>query len=230
MKLPFAFNTKLGFSEQQKRFEEHSDDRNDSVSGNTPICGLTDIYTPEKVGESHVQDITDVLLEMGKLSPEQYEHLQNELSENQFCDVAALLLKNSVVTREEIQIAKAKLYNLEFRHIEPQSVKKEIFEKLDIDFIRSNRLVPIAIKDNVLVAATSEPTDVIAIEDAKRQTQMELELVVCNDEDIDAVCKQFREKGGDANLDDIISDITKIVRGEESTLNAISACSLELRI
>ena len=61
------------------------------------------------------------------------------------------------------------------------------------------------------MVATSEPTNVIAIEDVKRQTQMNLELVVCPDEDIDAVCSQFTEKEADAGLvDDIFNDMTDV--------------------
>jgi len=209
MKLPFRLNKKAGSSGQQTTV--CPDNICASADDEGPILGLCDIYSPEKIVKAHVRDITDVLLEMGKLTPAQYEQIRSEMDSAQASDAAGLLLQKGWVTRDEILMAKAGLHNLEFRHIEPQSVSQEIFEKLHIDFIRNNRLLPISINDNKLVIATSEPTNVIAIEDVKRQTQMAVELVVCTDEDIDAVCRQFEKKEADASLvDDIINDMAEV--------------------
>jgi len=223
MKIPFAFKIKVGSSEQQSKLDSGPascpDNVAASVNEDSPIRGLCDIYSPEKIFKSHVRDITDVLLEMGKLTPTQYEQLCSELEENQSSDAAGLLLQKCWANRDEIQTAKAGLYGLEFRRIDAQSVPKEIFEKLHIDFIRNNRLVPISINDNKLLVATSEPSNIIAIEDVKRQTQMAVELVVCSDEDIDALCGQFEKKEADTSLvDDIINDMTEveIIRDDNS--------------
>lgn len=214
MKLPFAFNIKGSSSEQHRTPDGSpgcSDNIGASVNDDTAIRGLCDIYSPEKTARSHVRDITDVLLEAGKLTPSQYEQLCNELEDNQSCDAAALLLKKGWVNHEEILTARAKLYGMEFRRIDPQSVTKEIFEKLDIDFIKSNRLVPVSISDNRLLVATSEPTNVIAIEDVKRQAQMSIELVVCPDEDIESLCNHFKGKAIEpALVDDIFNDMTDV--------------------
>jgi hypothetical protein len=41
-------------------------------SGDTFIRGLSDLYCPEGPGESHLQGIADVLLETGRITPQQY--------------------------------------------------------------------------------------------------------------------------------------------------------------
>jgi len=186
-----------------------------SHSESQSICGLSDLYFPEEDSESHVPDIADVLLDMGKLTPEQHAHLRQEQSAKPGSDVATLLLESGLFTdnADDILEARAKLYGLEFQHIEPETVEKEAFEKLDIDFIKSSSVCPIAIEEETLVVATSEPANVFAIEDVKRQTQMNLRVVVCSAEDIDAVCDLFRTKdwsGPDYCLDDIISDMTDV--------------------
>ncbi|MHC4594811.1 MAG: GspE/PulE family protein [Planctomycetota bacterium] len=62
-----------------------------------------------------------------------------------------------------------------------------------------------------MVIATSEPANVFAIEDVKRQTQMNLQVIVCTAEDIEAVCNSFKTtEEADYNLDDIISDMTDV--------------------
>ncbi|MFA5252731.1 MAG: GspE/PulE family protein, partial [Phycisphaerae bacterium] len=130
-------------------------------------------------------------------------------------DAAAILLKTGLINADDILEAKASLCGLEFRRIKPEDVEKEAFEKLDIDFIKDNYVCPIAIEKGsaegeILVVATSEPANVFAIEDVKRQTRMELKVVVCSAEAIKAVCDSFREDKTDYNFDDIISDMTDV--------------------
>ena len=147
---------------------------------------------------------------MGRLTPQQCEHLWHQQT-GPGSDVETILLKDGLVSAGDILEARAKLYELEFQHIKPEKVEKEAFEKLGIDFIKSNSICPIAIEEGTLVVATSEPANVFAIEDVKRRTQMNLRLVVCSAEDIDAVCNSFRkEERIDSCLDDIINDMTDV--------------------
>ena len=186
------------------------------------IRGLSELYVPEEAGESSSANgvgaehsIVNVLLDMGKLTAEQCEHLWQEHSCRQQAghggDVETILLKAGLVGADDILKARAKLYELEFQHIKPEKVEKEAFEKLGIDFIKSNSICPIAIEEGTLVVATSEPANVFVIEDVKRRTQMNMRLVVCSAEDIDAVCDSFRkEERIDSCLDDIINDMTDV--------------------
>jgi type IV pilus assembly protein PilB len=187
------------------------------------IRGLSDLYFPEEAGESHTRDIADVLLDIGKLTPEQHAHLRQEQSSKHTSDDATLLLKEGLVTTDDVLEARAKLHGLEFRHIKPDEVEKEAFKKIDKDFIRSSSICPIAIEggpkrkkgrmkteEETLVVATSEPANVFAIEDVKKRTKMNLQVIVCSQEDIDTVCDSFKDERVDYNFDDIISDMTDV--------------------
>jgi len=188
--------------------------KGENYSEDQSIQGLSELYSPEEVGESHIYDIIDILLDMGKLTPEEHACVRAEQSAKPDSDVETIMLKMGLLTNspDDILIAKAGLYGQEFVHIEPEKVEKEAFAKLGMDFIRSSCICPIAIEDNVLVAATSEPANVFAIEDAKRQTRMELRVVVCSAKDIAAVCDWFKkqEEKVDYNVDEIISDMTEV--------------------
>jgi type IV pilus assembly protein PilB len=108
-------------------------------------------------------------------------------------------------------MARAGLYGFEFRRIEPEQVNKDVFSKLEPDYIRSNRIMPIAVQGESLVVATSRPADLFVIEDVKRQTQMNVETIVCMEEDIDKVCDAFKEEEEvDYDFDDIINDMTEV--------------------
>ena len=213
MKLPFISEKRRDSTSPKKDLQQSPD--TSTVPGgscyeNQSVRGLSDLYSPEQTGESHVYDIADVLLDMGKIDSRQHASLRKKQKTKPASDVAELLLKMEKISADDILTAKAKLYDLEFRHIGPDDVQKEAFEKIDIDFIKSSSICPIAIEKGTLVVATSEPANVLAIEDVKRQTKMELEVVVCNAEDIKAVCDSFKDARVDYNLDDIIGDMADV--------------------
>jgi type IV pilus assembly protein PilB len=213
MKLPFISEKRRDSSNVKKDLQRSSEagagpERN--CSEDQSVRGLSELYSPEQAGESHVYDIANVLLDMGKINAKQLTSLRKQQQAKPASDIAELLLKTEKIGADDILKAKAKLYDLEFRHIGPDDVQKEAFEKINIDFIKSNSVCPIAMEKGTLVVATSEPANVLAIEDVKRQTQMELEIVVCSTEDIETVCDSFKDVRVDYNLDDIMCDMADV--------------------
>jgi len=178
--------------------------------GDDLIPGLQDLYCPEKPGRSHLHDIADVLLDMGRISPEQYRQLRREQQSHSGTDPAEYLVSQGLVGNDEILMARAKQCGMEFRRIEPEQVDRGAFDKLDFDFIKNNNIMPVSIDSDVMVLATSEPSNVLAVDDVKRKTRMEVQVVVCRQEDIETICESFREKTDDYQLDDIISDMTEV--------------------
>jgi type IV pilus assembly protein PilB len=174
------------------------------------VRGLCDLYSPEPTSHVHVRDVVDVLLEMNKITDEQYGRLRRETLSRPGVDPTAGLLKEGALGVNDVLEAKARLNGLEFRHIAPQDVEKAAFGKLEADFIKRSNIVPIGTDGDKLVVATSEPANVFAIEDVKRQTGMELHVVVCTPEDISAICEAFHEQPAECVLEDIISDMTEV--------------------
>jgi len=213
MKLPLTFESKREPSEpgldSKERPNRHAAGEQ-CCSENQSIPGLSDLYSPEEAGESNVRNVADALLDMGKITPEQHAHLREELLAKPASDAATLLLESQLCSADDILTAKAKLCGLEFEHIKPENIEKEAFEKLEIDFIKNSSVCPIAIEGETLVVATSEPANVFAIEDVKRQTQMDVRVLVCSQEDIEAACEALKEEKIDYCFDDIISDIEDV--------------------
>ena len=175
------------------------------------LPGLSELYTPEPTAaQAHVRDIADVLLEMGKITPHQYGCLRQEQLAKPATDASSWLLKEGIVSTDDLLMAKAKQCGLEFRRISPTDVSKDALEKLGSDFVRKSNVVPVAIEGDTLVVATCEPTNIFALEDVKKQAQMQLRVLVCAAEDIEAVCATFKQEGVECNLDDIISDMTDV--------------------
>jgi type IV pilus assembly protein PilB len=174
------------------------------------VRGLSNLYSPDTTDESHVRDIADVLLEMGRINGEQLEKVHQNGLKKGGSHIEQLILNAGVASADDILAAKAELYGFEFRHLEADQVDKEIFEKLDLNYIRGNHIMPIAIEGDTLVIATSEPANVFAIDDVKRQTGMPVRVVVAGESDINAVCNEFDEREFAQDVDEIISDMSEI--------------------
>lgn len=189
------------------------------TEGDPSVRGLSDLYCPDPGPDpqSHVHDIADILQEMGKVTEDQYARLRLHQASNPACDSVAWLVQEKCVDPDDVLSANAQLYGLEFQPIAPADVEKEAFEKLDSDFIRHSCVLPVRVEGQTLVVATSEPANAFALEDVERQTGMELKVVVCRKEDIEAACEFFHDEPIDYDLDDIISDLTEVevVQDEE---------------
>jgi len=178
------------------------------------ISGLSQLYSPEQEQEqesaTQIRDEADVLSEMGKITGEQLSELRRIQKKRANCDICQLIKELNLAHEPDISMARANLYGCEFQKIEPEKVDKNVFNKLDLEYIKSNRIMPIAVRDEILVVATSHPADLFIIEDVKRQTQMKTETVVCLDEDIDKVCETYDNEKIDYDIDDIINDMTDV--------------------
>lgn len=185
------------------------DTLNDGSEGE--ISGLSQLYSPEEEESStQIRDVADVLREMGKITVEQLSEVRRTQKTKPTCDVAQVITELHLVEEPDLSMARAGLYGLEFRRIEPEQVNREAFAKLGLDYARNNRVMPVEIRGETLVVATSRPADLFVIEDVKRQVQMNTETVVCLDADIDKVCDALSGEKEDHNLDDIISDMTDV--------------------
>ena len=177
------------------------------------IKGLSSLYCPQEDSPSPVRDVADILSEMGKITPEQLSEVRRIQAEKAGCDVAQIIKELRLADEPYISMARANLYGFEFREVKQEQVDKKVFDKLELDYIKSNRIMPIAMEGETLVAATSRPADLFVIEDVRRQTHTNIEVVVCVDEDIDKVCDAFGgedEEKTDYHFDEIISDMTDI--------------------
>ena len=206
------FRSLLKFEKNGASSQNESDEMGlqDDLGENDSIRGLSEIYVPEITQQPDNRGISDILLDKGKITAQQHQNIKEQLKKANI-DIASVLIQKGVA-HEDILAAKAELYDLEFWQIEPETVEKATFEKLDSDFIKSNLICPVAIDGKELIVATSEPDNILAIEEAKKLTPMDLKVVVCAEEDIEAILNRFAdaEPAIDYCVDDIISDMTDI--------------------
>jgi len=180
------------------------------IENEEEISGLSQLYCPEQDCVSQTRDVADILSETGKITPTQLTELRQTQKNRPGCDALQLIRELKLADLQDIAIAQADLFDLKFRRIGPDQVDRNVFGKLEPDYIRSNRIMPVGLSGDTLVVATSRPADLFVIEDVKRQTQMKAETVVCLEEDIDAVCEALDDERMDCDLDNIINDMADV--------------------
>jgi len=186
------------------------------------IRGLSDLYYPEQseqmpeqeqTSRPHIRDVADVLLEIGEITSDQYGQVRHQCRlAGDKIDASEILLKLGMADAETLLKGRAILNDMEFRRIEPSEISKEAYNKLILDSGApiSDCIIGLAVDGSTLIAATSEPENVLLIEDVKRQIGMDLRVVVCPRRDIDAACDYFANEVGDYCVDDIIGDMTEV--------------------
>ncbi len=181
----------------------------DICSSSGAVQGLSSLYSPQQDASPTIRDVADVLLEMGKIKPEDVAQVRESQQKRPGSDAAAIIRKMGIVTPIDVLTARASLYGFEFRRIEIEKVDRTAFEKLDIEYIKSHRIMPISQEGGRLLVATSEPADVFVIDDVKRQVEMNVDVVVCPEEDITSACDALKQNNWEFCVDDIIKDMSQ---------------------
>lgn len=179
----------------------------DLQAGQTELApGLRNLYSPDAAVKTHIRDMADILSDDQVLSPEQIAQLRSEQIKGNV-DIEKYLYKLGI---EQVHIlqAKARLYGYEFKKVTAKDVDKETFKKLDLAYIKSNLVLPIAVVNGVLLVGVCDPANVFAIDDVKRHTGMPVDVAVCLDTDILAVCEELDESKFNYNVDEIMNDMS----------------------
>ena len=186
--------------------------RNNIFGDDNSVRGLSNLYSPE--GEVDVRkDIADELFDNGTINASGLEKVRQVQREKPGTDAALIVKQLHLANDTDILAARAALYGYKFMPLGAEDVDRVAYLKLDKAYIKSNRIMPVKFADDgkTIVLATSEPGNVYVIEDAKKLTGLNVEIIVCKDEDIDAVSKIVEASVLDYDVDEIMSDMDEDV-------------------
>lgn len=179
--------------------------------GQTELApGLRNLYSPQQtVAANRLRDLADIVAQEGWITVQQAEELRQERRQSGQ-PFEKLLAAKFNLSQEQILSAKAKLYGYPFRRLTPEDVDRKAFGKLELKYIQTNLLLPIAVRDNTLILGTTDPANVFAVDDVKRLTGMAVDLVVCLPEDIQKICDAFDESKINYNIDEVVGQMEEI--------------------
>lgn len=95
-----------------------------------------------------------------------------------------ILIELNYVTQDDLIKAQAKQYKLEVVNLAQYSINPDAFSKIPTEVLKHYNVLPIDIKNEFLVVATSDPEDVLAVSDLRFISGMHIKLVLAPKEEI----------------------------------------------
>lgn len=161
--------------------------------------------------------LTDVLINKQYLTLEQLAPF-SEVDDQQLWND---LLKNSLVTKDQLTESLAELFHLEYVSLDGFSVSQELFSYLSAGQVFQYHALPYKKESEMLYVVISDPFDLTITNTLQNITGLSIKLLLSTKENIESALK--RSEGGSALLKDLTVDFTPVMvkeneQGQERTI------------
>ncbi len=123
--------------------------------------------------KSFAERIADVLIEDGLLLPNQLEEA-TAIQQQQGGRLLKILTDKEFVTDQDMTFSMGRCLNTPPINLTKLRVPDEIMSLVPRDMATANKLIPIARLNGKLFVAMADPTNVLALDDVKRRTQLDV--------------------------------------------------------
>src|SRR6185436_182426 len=146
--------------------------------------------------------IADALMEDGLLSTKQVEELL-ELQKKEGTRLLKLLIEKSYVNELDMVVAMGRVLNTPPINLPRVGVPPEIASLIPKDMATNHKVLPVSRMENRLYVAMADPLNVLALDDVKRHTKMDvIPMIAAEKAIIDKINNIDPGKGG--SLEEIV--------------------------
>ena len=157
--------------------------------------------------KSFGERIADALVEDGLLSAGQIEELL-EQQKKEGARLIKLIVDKAYVSEQDLAVSMGRVLNVPPINLARVSIPPEIVELLPRDTAHNYKVVPVSRLESKLFLAMADPLNVLAIDDVKRITRLEIAPLIASEKAIiDKLNSLDSAKGG--SMEDIILDAQK---------------------
>ncbi|MEY2430173.1 MAG: type pilus assembly protein PilB [Verrucomicrobiota bacterium] len=151
--------------------------------------------------------IADALVEDGLLNARQVEQLLDQQKKDG-TRLLKLILEKAYVTDQDMAVSMGRVLNTPPINLARISIPPEIAELLPRELAHTHKVVPVSRLENKLFLAMADPLNVLAIDDVRRITRLEVSPMIASERAIiDKLNNIDASKSG--SMEDIISDAKK---------------------
>src|SRR5262252_3868154 len=151
--------------------------------------------------------IADALVEDGLLTAKQVEELL-EQQKKEGTRLLKLLLEKSFVSEQDMAISMGRVLNVPPINLPRISIPLEVADLLPREVANSYKVIPVSRLENKLFLAMADPLNVLAIDDVRRITRLEIVPLIASEKAIiDKLNSIDSAKSG--SMEDIIQDAKK---------------------
>src|SRR5215471_10515756 len=165
---------------------------------------------PKTFGER----IADALVEDGLLSAKQVEELLQQ-QKKEGTRLLKLLLEKAYVSEQDMAVSMGRVLNTPPINLARINVPLEIADLLPREIAHNHKVVPVSRLDNKLFLAMADPLNVLALDDVKRITRLEVTPLIASEKAIIEKLNHI-ESAKSGSMEDIIEDAKKKQAAEKA--------------
>ena len=182
--------------------------------------------------KSFAERIADALVEDGLLSPNQIEELLERQKREGARLVKLIIDKDKqYVSPDDLAVCMGRVLNVPPVNLLRVSIQPDVVELIPRDTAHNHKVVPISRLENKLFLAMADPLNVLALDDVKRITKLEISPLIASEKAIvDKLNALDAAKSG--SMEDIIQDAQKQgeVDAEGDTIESIKEAQEEVNL
>ncbi|HSH93456.1 MAG TPA: ATPase, T2SS/T4P/T4SS family [Roseimicrobium sp.] len=156
--------------------------------------------------KSFGERIADALVEDGVLTPKQIEELL-EIQKKEGTRLLKLLIDKSYVNETDMAVSMGRVLNTPPVNLARIGIHPEIATLVPKEVAINHKVLPVAKLDNKLFLAMADPLNVLALDDVKRITKLEVQPMIASEKSI--LDKLNNLDTNKTSMEDIIQDAEK---------------------
>src|SRR5213593_2939743 len=154
--------------------------------------------------KSFGERIADALVEDGLLSSKQVEELLAQ-QKKEGTRLLKLILEKAYVSEQDMAVSMGRVLNTPPINLGRISIPTEVADLLPREMAHTHKVVPVSRLENKLFLAMADPLNVLAIDDVRRITRLEIAPMIASEK---AILDKLHniETGKTGSMEDIIED------------------------
>ncbi len=158
------------------------------------------------------------MIQDGLLTNEQREELSVKQKEKG-TRMLKLIVDESYVNDQDLAVCMGRVLKTPPINLQRIGIEPEIAELVPKDMCKNHKVLPISRLENLLFLAMSDPLNVIALDDIKRITNMDIQPLIATEKTITDKLDNL-DSGGKTSMEDLINDAEKQAELEAEAENA----------
>jgi general secretion pathway protein E/type IV pilus assembly protein PilB len=148
--------------------------------------------------------ICDILLEKGKIKPDQLQAAMASRKNPQE-SIDQILVQMGFVKEEDVLAVLSEQLDIPVVDLQEIQIDVNLLKEMPSRLVHRRKLVPISKIDGVLTVATCNPYDLYAFEELRMMMNLQVETVLATEADINRVIKKYLGVGG-GTIEELIED------------------------
>jgi type IV pilus assembly protein PilB len=181
--------------------------------------------------KSFAERIADALVEDGLLSANQIEELLERQRKEGARLVKLLVDKDrQYVSPDDLAVCMGRVLNVSPINLSRINILPDVVDLIPRDTAHTHKVVPVSRLDNKLFLAMADPLNVLAIDDVRRITKLEIAPLIASEKAISEKLNQF-DSAKSGSMEDIIQDAEKKREAEDAdTIEAVKESTEDMNL